>query len=582
MQTIPDPYQPGRQVTRYESAAGNYFRILGSQRIGPGKRMDMWELRISDARGGLNVLDGDLENSHDRTRSSSLDTRFLRHLILPSLVTSVASPDISANPPRLCHANIFDTLMLGGGSTTDSGLFSETSATDPTIAAVTYTPTSAITCMVPVNWGSATVAKMLLVGRISDPAQLISAAAGTVNATCHADVEPLWGAIQTILPENPILLYMNGTISSVDGTSAATTQPTAGPASPTNGGYEVGLLALGQGELRAYWVWPHQNTATGMLVDNAIKYGRVVSTNMEGGDPRELEIETRALRGIVNCMHVPARGALVMGDRINTIIHTGTQIIDTKQFENRVPDSDRVFRCHGYWRNGPELFALVQYRANPFSSATPATQFWIEQYNWNTGAWHQVSAATTLSTNGDLGALSGNGFPLSAETGFLHWYGDGSWHRQFQPPASQNLFNYRETSGAAAASGQAFAASGTWTGPHWEFPGYVGWPKITTEIIFGGRIESLGTPTTDASVAWSDGQVTATFGVDNNNLRQIRPFPGNKSPFFKFQPTCTITQQAGGTDPTRLTPNAFPVIFRGVVFVDEPEMLEWIDDPRGR
>src|SRR3990167_1537654 len=129
--------------------------------------MDMWELRISDVRGGLNVLDGDLENSHDRTRSSSLDTRQLRHLILPSLVTAAATPDISANPPRLCHANIFDTLMLGGGSTTDSGVFSETSATNPAIAAVTYTPTSAITCMVPVNWGSAPLAQIPLVGQLN-------------------------------------------------------------------------------------------------------------------------------------------------------------------------------------------------------------------------------------------------------------------------------------------------------------------------------------------------------------------------------------------------------------------------------
>ena len=583
--SIYDPFLPGRVVTKYESSSGNYFKVLGSQRVKEG-RIDQWELRISDLRGGLDVLEGDLENTHDRSRASTLDTRFLRKLILPSLVTAAATPDISANPPRLCSANIFDLLVMAGGSTTNAAYFKETSATNPVVAAITFAPAGTIACTVPVNWGSATVAKMLLIGYTNAAADLISDASGTKNADCHADVNPLWGAVPTILPDNPILLYIGNTIRIVNGTSAATTQPTSvlSGGDVKGGGYEVGLFSLGPGELRAWWVFPKQHTTTGMLVDNAIKFGSVVSTNMEGGDLRELPIDLSvAKQGIVHVVYVPARNAMVLSDRINSLIHTGTQLIDTKHFANRVPNSDTTFRVQGFWVNGPDVRALVQVRNNPFSSATPATTWHVEEYNWNTGAWHQISAETTLSTNGDLGLLSGSSLPFSAQTGFMHWYGDGSWYRQFQPPPGQDLFTFRETSGAAAASGQAFAASGTWTGPYWEFPGYMGCPKITTEVIFGGTIESLGTPTTGATVAWSDGAgPTATFEVDNNGWRQVRTFHNNHSAFFQFRPTCTVTQQTGGTDPTRLTPNALPVIFRGFVFVKESSTPEWLDDPRGK
>ena len=79
------------------------------------------------------------------------------------------------------------------------------------------------------------------------------------------------------------------------------------------------------------------------------------------------------------------------------------------------------------------------------------------------------------------------------------------------------------------------------------------------QIDIGG-----GTPTTNPTVAITVGGVTATFIYNETQGRQEFGFWGNEHVTYELQPVVTLTQQAGGTDPTRQTSQAFPLIIEGV------------------
>ncbi|MDZ4250771.1 MAG: hypothetical protein U0990_11905 [Candidatus Nanopelagicales bacterium] len=558
---------------------GNRFRTFRTSVNG----VVGFELVLRDQSGGLNALDGDFDVIGSRSRASSLDTRYPRYLTLPPLLTTQAAPDPGGTITGLHHANIFSTCIIGMGASAFSdgvsaSLFKETSATNPTLVGIDYTATSSITCLQPVNLGSATVAKMLLVGRLSDPAQLLSDATGTVNATLHTDVEPLWGAIPTFLPELPILLYANGAIRILNGSAAATTQPTVTLSSVPNGGYALGLLPFG-GPWRAYWVWPTANNASGLL--NTEGSGVIVHTTQEGTDPYPLMLPM--LRFVRYAAIVPGRQALVASDDEIIVVHDGQTIRNTYWASEREPDSDIQQEIRGFFVKDSDVYVMGTRRKSDFTSASPNTTIFIEQLDWRTMTWHRVSAEVTLSVGGRVGPIAGS-LPVSSGSGFSHYHVDGAWYRQWQPfPGGEFLtpFHARQTAGAAAASGKAAAASGTWTSPYWNFPDFNGYPKEVTEIVFGGRIENVGSPTTAGKVVVTAGGRTATFGTGFTDEHQVSTFPGIGDLWDTLQMTVAATQQSGGTDPTRANINAFPITIRGLIYADTVKVNQWRKRTRG-
>lgn len=291
---------------------------------------------------------------------------------------------------------------------------------------------------------------------------------------------------------------------------------------------------------------------------STILYGRIVSTNLQGTDPQDLDLLGRRL-----LYATLWNDGIVGSDGENIEYHNGRFIQNLRIFANRDPDSDKAYRVRGLAINRKrELIAWVQAIAAGGSSDN--TIEWLEAYIPELDSWVPVSEQTTLTTTGLLGT-PGPSLPVSNYSQFLQRYADGSWRRTRLSLPNVDPYTERKILNATAASGQAYAASGVATWPAFQIPGIEGWPMSVRRISGNPQIDiGGGTPTTNPTVAITVGGVTATFIYNETQGRQEFPFWNNEHVTYELQPVVTVTQQAGGTDPTRTTPQAFPIIIEGV------------------
>lgn len=541
----------------------------------PDGEIIFWRLILEDFRGGLNVTVAPYNGTHDRISSSTLDTRFYRSLILPQLTTTYTTPDPGGTIVGLHSVNIFNRLMWAAGSTNASCLFRENSISDPTPTAVSgYNSTSAITGLSLGVIGGATAAQRLIISRLSNAMQVISDSVGTVAGTMHADTNPGWGAIQTFVNDNLLLLYANGAIRYLRATDAITTQPTVGLSSVPNGGFAVGMVKLAGAPLRPTWVWPFQDTTGGMLANGSESPGHVVQTNVEATDYQEIPV---GLRYVYWCINVNGT-ALVSSDRERITYYDGKYAArDITWIANREPNSDYIYEARGGFCNGNEVWVLVNKRKS--TNGTGNTQVWWEVYNLETNAWHQVSAATTTSTTGSMGLMAGGALPYSATTGFTNAYYDGSWKNIFVPVYGYSPFDlYRNTTGSQSTTGNEYEATGTLTTPQWELPGLEGWPKLVTRIFALGDIDAGGTAATDAYQTITAGNLSGTFRTGLSGRAQLVNLQDNMDLFYKLQVSTTLGRT---TNSTRYTPNGLPIIIEGVCFVGNLNPpYAWMEDVR--
>ena len=518
-----------------------------------------WRVELRSAVGGLGkVLRGNFDEVHDYLESSTLDSRF--GLVLPQLTTVAATPDPGATNLILTHANVFNTLVMGIGNTNNSAIFRETDddPPDPTVIAITHTITSEVVSLTPVRLNGV---QTLIVGRRAAVARAWSDLTPT-STDMHADTAALWGAIQTPINSESILLYtgvVNGAILTLAATAAYGTQPTSALTGIPNGGYAIGLLSLAGGPMRAYWVWPrHSLFSVPLLAFGSESYGNIMSTNLQGTDPQQLKLPLKGVKfaSLWN-------DGIVASDGERIIFHNGRVIQDMRIFANRAADPDKVYRVRGFFINGPELMALVQKTIS--TGGTGNTVQWTEAYIPHLDAWVPVTGQTTLSTTGLLGVAGAPSLPVSDATGFAHQYADGSWRRFRAVTPGVDPYTLRKIDGAAATTGITYASSGAATWPAFQIPGLEGWPISVRRISGNPQIDiGGGTPTTNPSVGVTVGGVTATFVYGETQGRQEFGFWQNDHFVYELQPVITLTQQAGGTDPTRTTPQAFPIVVEGI------------------
>ena len=522
-----------------------------------------WRAILRSAHGGLNRTIGDFERDFDRSSSSTLDTRWYRSLILPQLTTNTATPDPGGTLVGMHSVNVMDRLWWGIGSSANAALFVETSATDPTPSAITYTPTGSICSLSAVKSGSATVARMLAVGRTgSNAAQLISDVTGTVNTTMHTDTCRCWGIIQTCINNNQLLIYSNGAIRYLDSTVAATTQPTLGLSDVPDGGYALGMAKLSGAPIRPYWWWPYEDNDNGNLLSSAEKPGRVVSTNQEGTDYQEIPLGLKYI--FSSC--VVNNSAIAASDKERVVIYDGRAAPrDVPWIIDREADSDRVYECRGLFANGPELWIRVNHKAASGATSGTNTNIFWEVYNIETNAIHRVSGTYTAGSTGSYGNLPGGSMPFSQTTGFAQTYEDGSWRRIFVPVFGYNPYTlYRQTGSAASGTGNEYESTGTWTSPEWELPGLEGWPKYVSRIMFLGDVDSGGTASTAAVVNITAGNMTAQYDIGHSGRAQLADLTDNAEMFYKLQVEIQLTRT---TASTRFTPNGLPVVIEGYAFI---------------
>jgi hypothetical protein len=576
-----------RQSQRFDYFSGTQLNTAGNIEPKPrwGRRqvkgrpdLIYWWVDFLDARGGLNVTEGDLDWSWDRAKASTLDTRFLRTLCLPQLISTDTSPDPTGNLKGFHAAEFLDTMVFGLGSGNDVSLFKETSTTDPTPVAITGAgtagrPGAVITALAPIVLGSATAATQLLIGRDSGVPLLMTDIAGTLNGTAmHADLNPTWGAIQTPLNDRTILFLANGRLRTLASSDAVNTQPVVPESTVVypNGGYAGGLLRLDNGPLRAYWGIPFENTTGGVLLFGTEKLHRCVSTNLEASDPQDITFGLEG--GIAQFIISQANQALVAHNHERMVINKGGNE-QVPVFVDRVPNSDREYRIRHMWDNGNEIIYIVEHRAR--SGGSGSTTFHWESFDLKTGAVHQISADTTYSTTGSFGVLNAGAGLLSRFTRYSQFYADGAWRQLLIPRYGENPYYLnRQTSGAGSGTGYEFAASGTWDWPDTEIPGLEGLPKVVAGIVFGGDVDGGGTAATAASVQITAGGITFDPFVTGTGQRsQVQRLKQNNHTFYRL--ACSVTMSRT-TASTRFTPNALPFRIFGFAIrdvQDEAELL---------
>lgn len=532
-----------------------------------------WRVTIRDLTAGLNMQRGEMSIGQGRLKSASLDHRYRNHLTLPFLQTLAATPTTGNDSAMRGQygVNVAGSLVIAMGAATAAGngpvLFKETSATDPTIASITWNPgvnAERVRSAQAIVIGGTTTNPRLAVGLVTLGVKVFSDLAGTVAGTMHADTVLCDGIIQTPVNDNALLIYSNGALRSLAASSAITDAPTSQLTSVPPGGWAIGLLALGGAPIRAFWVWPDSNVTPTLggappLFDG-VRY-RIIHTNMEGLDPQELRIP-----GLTNIYAADrVRDGIVATDGYRVFFYNGRFFRDLGLFLDRPISSGRKRYCLGFWiKAGTELYVRWVEEGNGDS-----VTWGEERYDWDLNAFQSVSVTTTESTaTSDDFFIAGKSMPVSEQTNFLHHYvRNAGWYRQFQPSGLDNPFTFRKTQGGTAATGQQFATTGTATLPTMIFPA----PhdrdfKIVDSIWFGGDLDAGGIGGTPAHIEITAGGQPGVFKGSSRGFpdrQRFQKFNANRSEFMFLDVTITATQQSGGTDPTRFTPNCLPIVIEG-------------------
>jgi hypothetical protein len=524
------------------------------------------ELIIYDFRGGTGPRFGDFNRDFDRSRFdpySKVDTRFSRSLLLPTKITDATTPDPSGTSIGITWERIFGRLMIGTGSGSGASLFSETSATDPTIVATAYNAASAITAMDGIVVGGATAARMLCISRAGATVQVISDVSGTVNATGHADLNPCWGACQTFLNSDTILFYADNGIYALAKTAAISDAPTLTLSNLPDGGYWLDNepFKVGGGPYRCYLALPKQDTATGMVPFGSTGDFEIISINQEGFDP--VPVIFPSLAKIVWAGRF--RQGIIATDGYKIVYYDGERYLDGNPFGGQVIASSYTFEIVGVWIINHDVYIRM-------TDNQSGTTYYINMY-WDvdTDAWHFTS--TDASASADPEACRSRGLPWSFNSTFYrhkHWYEGGSWRRQQWVESDENPYYLQMDSSSGNA--YEFNSVGDVLSMIWDLPGLEGKPKSITAITFLGDLYngSAEDNTTKANVtvtagAPSGGSVEGVSARFEPPVSRTWEGLGQRHEFTQIEVfdklcvTISIGQGSGGADSTFYTPNALPI-----------------------
>lgn len=505
------------------------------------------------------------------------------HTITRSAGTSDIASHMVVIPPasfgkRISHVNLFGKHAIAQGQ----NLYRETQDGTYRLESLTYSPGSAINGLFPLIVGGATADTRVAVCRTDDPIQLLDDLASTpsVNGTAmHTDTEPAWGIIQTILvgtvasPEDDILIYANNAIRSMSRTEAIGTQPAITLGNVPNGGGALGEIQLPGAPYRAYWLFPIEDCGTSQARVNNIPC-KVVSTNLFGDDPQDLEVPLWTASGDGNRSYAWAciwQQGIVVSDMQRIVFHNGrNNILSWPGERPGLGDNGQLFALGG-WVKGSQLVILVQRVA--LQGGTGNTLYWLEEYDENTGRFHQISAVVD---EGSVGAIVGSdaigSFPVSPVTDMMHWHDGTEWnHILLTDPLRNPAVHLDGTTGAGAH--WAFEASGTVTSPEIILPGLGKVPSVISEVHFIGDVDAGGTGSTVTievasqdrnAMTFTKAHPTAEFHEGDRWEKQHIPFPDNQSAADRLMYRITA---ARGADSNH-TPQGVPVMIKGLAFLD--------------
>ncbi len=474
------------------------------------------ELVINDfSQQGLNHPEGDFSTNSNGYAWATLATNMTNELVPSPILISFTDASIAGNKPGFHTCAAFGTVFMGIGSAANHSLFKETSTTDPTPVAITYSPAAEICGMARTL---ATGAERLAVGHVGQPVKFFSDAAGTVSATGDASTNSCWDIIMSGVNANAakpgtpqLLLYCGTTIGYISSDVAMTTAVTVSHTGVNAGGWAVGAIkAQGRAQM-AYWGIPQVTNTSGVLASGA--YCDIYATPMDGGTDF-LPIQLKYLPNGVK-KAIPFRDGILAHDGEHVVYWDGNNEYDLSIFKKRVSEQvsrtatgptinhDVVFSVCGLIVRGADCGALVA--AVPGDGATNA-QVFGEMYNFETGSWHNIAFPQ------DAGALTKpilcSGSAMSSTGNRFWWHGsDGVKIYGFfvARPGESLLWQWSIGSGSTSNTAMPqFGAGGEYLlGPRWRIdqdpPGVVigtrsiaRSPKVIYEAEFSGNLDYGG------------------------------------------------------------------------------------------
>ena len=527
------------------------------------QRQLRWRLTIFDLRGGWKQR-GPLEVAHAYLKASTAYNGYEGHLHLPPLSATTAAPAPAASFQQVVSfANIFDTLMWAAGGGANLTLVKETSATNPTPVAVTFTPNNEIYAMAPIVIGGAAAALRLAVMG-SGVGEIISDANGTSAGDMNADTDFCYGIAQSPLPDGTIHLILDTRWGTLLKTGAIGAAPTITLTNIPNGGYIVGWnSSIFSGQARLLAVLPRAGGAAPMCSNSFERLGDLVAVDKDGTTMVDVRLPV-PLQGILWCSLF--RDGIIYSDGKEAAFFNGRISRHLRLFENAEPDSNLTYRVRGFYVRGARLFIEVNRIAS--ANGTGNTQRAVWEYDWDLGAAYPVTLWETPFTTGLQGIGGGPGLPVSDQTGFGQIYANG-WRRSYLPAFGESLYQLRQTASAGATTGIQFATPATASLPALLFPAPITYsPKMVDRFFFGGELRTGETvKLTFGGVNWTfTGEAAAAI----KDASRIHNFSRNQDFFMVAEDgEIVLTQQAANT---YSTPNALPLVIEG--HADEVEALQ--------
>src|SRR5215471_3168376 len=481
-----------------------------------------WELKIDDLRGGLlqtgdfargsNLYDGDYRG----TQGGTLDPRWRRHLLLPPLTTQqthLTNVAAALEPVFWCYVNnelFLGTAGAGGGT---HCLFKEHSSWS--VVELPYSNAGDnITCLGPIGIGGVTTGERLFVGHQNGAPHVLNAdgsyAGGSLAAaTMHANLITAQGILTS--PANATspgtrtsLIYANTKLWSLPVTAAIGDAPTPVMNDLPRGGYAIGIFQMPKGPygLRAFWAFPLTDTpGTGALVSSWISPVKIVHTNLEGGDPVEVDMGLPMLRFVAQWQN-----KLVGSDATRIVVFDGEELRDLGVMNNRRVNSDLKRNVTGLLVKGRDLCAAITSGdMTTLPGAVGQSVLQLEAYIAEMDAWVPASGYMPLGDISNSNPVNSwypylmnavfhqqsPSIPWSKRSYFAYFKMCGPyWDYMYQAPSRANPFYTARQTGAARNMCQDFELWGRLDLPYWELPQLEGRWKKCDQVIFMGDADA--------------------------------------------------------------------------------------------
>ena len=544
-----------------------------------------WEFIVRDLSHGLNRVWGDLHvgdagpDSH-RLAASTINPSYPGQAVLPHLQLDLS---INPNSTNVAWVRRSGDVVFGSGSTADAALgmyFASPPGTGDQYGFVEYTPSSTIQGLAYIVIGGATASPRIAVLRSGASIDILTtpgvpgAIAASSAGAMHANLTDAHGLITSGLnasaPGVPVHgIYANGKLYALAASAAIGDAPTE-MATFKDGGYSIDAILLESWPARAFWKVPGPNGGT------------VVHTSLEFNDPQELHgIPLSA--GVLHAMR--HRNLLEVSDGMQNLEYDGTSWHDLGWLTDREPNTDVVYRNHGYIRLHDDLYCMSQ-RVDRTTSANSRVA--VEWFDREAKQWHQVGPSITptlFSTVADAPGWNfgtttmlnplGMGFPAVEESSEALLVMHDKIYSQFLSPVGVSDFNtWRQTAGAGASTGKTYSANGTGKSAALLMPPVPGGGAavhVVEQVDFQGDWPAAGSTgkvqlqlATQTATGFSfSNNLTAEAVYRDRLMREPSRFEDNEAFFDRLVYQLYLERDSTNT---RLTPNGLPFVIRGLTY----------------